>query len=114
VTFRAAGNGDTMRQTTLFSSPSQYERLFAAIETDYLALVVRGRDSSISSGTNNDADVSSLRELKRSTSKSERFGFYMVKTLVDVFTYICLSFAPLQADMFYFGLCIGLIAPLAS
>jgi hypothetical protein len=86
VTFGAAGNGDTMRQTTLFSSPSQYERLFAAIETDYLALMVKVRDSSnsssISSGTNDDADVSSLRELKRSTSKSERFGFQMVSTLV--------------------------------
>jgi hypothetical protein len=76
----------------LFSSPSQYSSLFTAIENDYLALVVKGKDGGGDGASNDESDVSSLRELKRMTSKSKRFGFQMVSILAEyVVTIGCIS-----------------------
>ena len=73
----------------LFSSPSQYSSLFTAIENDYLALVVKGKDGSGGGASNDDTHDASLRDLKRLTSKSKRFGFQMVNILAECFTTIC-------------------------
>ena len=100
----------------LFIPPSHFLRLFTAIESDFVALTTGTKDGLVNSsvgtaaGANrSDNAVSPLYELKRLTLRSKRFGFHMVMlcVLCSIDSYV------LQADMFYFGLCIGCIVPLA-
>ena len=111
------GRGEISREPVLFIPPSHFSRLFTAIESDFVALTTGIKDGPVNSsvgtaaGANcNDNGASPLNELKRLTLKSKRFGFHMVMLLVSLST----GSHVLQADMFYFGLCIGCIVPLAT
>ena len=111
------GRGEISREPVLFIPPSHFSRLFTAIESDFVALTTGIKDGLVNptvgtaAGANRiDNGASPLNELKRLTVRSKRFGFHMVMLLV-VLSNVSHVF---QADMFYFGLCIGCIVPLAT